>query len=119
MSTRTAARRTSTRSTSYGVQISVVLAVAFAPSAVHTVHSSVVGIEDHRLTVTTPAAWLFYLVGFGAAALARTNVRWPQVALLTSLGVLLVVAVFCTRPPSFPGSRPCSAGSRTTCTPVC
>ena len=59
MSTRTAARRTSTRSTSYGVQISVVLGVAFAPSAVHTVYSYVVGIEDHHFTVTTPATSVF------------------------------------------------------------
>ena len=54
-----------------------VLATAFTLSAVHTVYAAAAGIEDPTFTVTTPAAWLFYAVGFGSVWLARRQVFGP------------------------------------------
>ena len=92
ITTRTAAAPA--RTSSYGGRIAVVLVVAFALSATHTVYSYVVGIGDPSFTVTTPVAYVFYAVGFGSAALARSHARWAQVTLLVYLAVLLYVAVF-------------------------
>jgi hypothetical protein len=54
----------------------------------------VTGIGDPSFTVTTPVAWLFYLVGFGSAVLALRRERWAQVLLTVYLAVLLWVALF-------------------------
>jgi peptidoglycan/LPS O-acetylase OafA/YrhL len=74
--------------------VSVILVAAFALSATHTVYSYVTGIGDPSFTVNTPVAWVFYAVGFASAALARRESRAAEVALLTYLTILLVVAVF-------------------------
>ena len=86
--------RTPTRPPPYGTHMTTVLVVAFALSATHTLSSYVVGIGDPGFTVTTPAAWVFYAVGFASAALARRESRWAQVVLLAYLTILLLVAVF-------------------------
>ena len=83
-----------TRTATYGTVIAAVLVVAFALSATHTVYGYVSGIGDPSFTVTTPVAWIFYLVGFASALLARQESRAAQLVLLAYLGVLLVVAVF-------------------------
>ncbi len=93
MSTLTAPQ-SRTRTTSYGARLSVVLVVAFALSAGHTVYAYVADLAEPGFTVTSPAAWLFYAAGFSSAALARKDARWAQLALLAYLGLLLVVAVF-------------------------
>jgi hypothetical protein len=78
----------------YTTQMSLVLAVAFALSAAHTTYGFIVGIGDPSFTVTTPVAWVFYALGFTAAAAARSRRRPVQVAVVAYLGVLLAVAVF-------------------------
>ena len=82
------------RTTSYGRQISFVLVAAFALSVTHTVYSRIAGIGDPRFTVDTPVAWVFYAVGFAAAFFARRSQRWAQWTLLAYLTVLLYVSVF-------------------------
>ena len=94
MTTLAAQPRTTTHVVPYDARMSVLLALAFALSAAHTVYGYVTGIGDPSFTVTTPAAWAFYAVGFGAAALARKETRWVQVGLLAYLAFLLVIAVF-------------------------
>jgi peptidoglycan/LPS O-acetylase OafA/YrhL len=94
MSILTSTRRTHTRAKSYGSRLTAILVVAFALSATHTIYSYVVGIGDPGFTVTTPAAWAFYVVGFASAALARRESRWAEVVLLAYLAILLLVAVF-------------------------
>ncbi|MGW0177138.1 hypothetical protein ACWDUM_25215 [Rhodococcus sp. NPDC003322] len=74
--------------------VSWVLAAAFTLSAVHTVYAAVAGIEDPTFTVTTPAAWLFYAVGFGSVWLARRQEAWAQIGVLAYLVVLLAISVF-------------------------
>ncbi|MFF0816772.1 hypothetical protein ACFYVR_16705 [Rhodococcus sp. NPDC003318] len=71
-----------------------VLAAAFTLSAVHTGYAAVTGIEDPTFTVTTPAAWLFYAVGFGSVWLARRQEAWAQIGVLAYLVVLLAISVF-------------------------
>ncbi|WP_027502460.1 hypothetical protein [Rhodococcus sp. UNC363MFTsu5.1] len=71
-----------------------VLAAAFILSAFHTGYAAVAGIADPTFTVTTPAAWLFYAVGFGSVWLARRPERWAQAGVLAYLVVLLAVSVF-------------------------
>jgi hypothetical protein len=94
MTMSTVTPRTHHRTTSYGSALSVILAVAFALSATHTAYAYASGLQDPGFNLTTPAAWVFYAVGFAAAALSRRESRWAQVALLAYLGLLLVVAVF-------------------------
>ncbi|GAA4474265.1 hypothetical protein GCM10023094_09530 [Rhodococcus olei] len=71
-----------------------VLAAAFTLSAVHTGYAAIAGIADPTFTMTTPAAWLFYAVGFGSVWLARRQQAWAQVGVLAYLVVLLAVSVF-------------------------
>jgi len=94
MVTTTPAPSLTRRTTSYGHQISLLLAAAFALSVTHTVYSRIAGIGDPRFTVDTPIAWVFYAVGFGAAVLARRTQRWAQWTLLAYLTALLYVSVF-------------------------
>ena len=82
------------KTSTYGRHMSWVLVAAFTLSVVHTGYAWVEGIEDPTFTVDTPLAWGFYVVGFGAAALARRTERWAQVVLLGYLGVLLAIAFF-------------------------
>jgi hypothetical protein len=85
---------TSTRRTTYGHQMSLVLVVAFALSATHTFYSWATGIQDPSFTVTTPVAWVFYAIGFAAAVICRREQRWAQWLVAAYLAVLLYVAVF-------------------------
>ena len=94
MSLLTATHGTRTRSSTYAAQLSVVLVTAFTLSGGHTVYARIAGLAEPGFTVTTPAAWLFYAVGFASVALARKDARWAQVTMLAYLGLLLVVAVF-------------------------
>jgi hypothetical protein len=87
-------RATAARTATYGRHLSGILAVAFTLSAGHTVYAWVEGIEDPTFTVTTPLAWAFYVVGFGAAVLARRTGRVAQVSLLAYLAALLGISVF-------------------------
>jgi cell division protein FtsW (lipid II flippase) len=77
-----------------GDQMSVVLVAAFVLSAAHTTYGSLVGLADPRFTVTTPLAWVFYAFGFALAVVARSRRRTVQATVVTSLVLLLVVAVF-------------------------
>lgn len=83
-----------TTTATYGTQMSLVLTVAFVLSAVHTTYSYVAGIGDAGFTVTTPVAWVFYALGFTAAALSRSPRRGVQVGIVAYLVLLVTVAVF-------------------------
>jgi len=85
---------TATRTSTYGRHMAGVLVAAFTLSVVHTVYSWVEGIDDPTFTVDTPLAWGFYLVAFGAAALALRTARWAQVTVLAFLFVVLAIGIF-------------------------
>ena len=78
----------------YSTEISRFLVAAFTLSVVHTCYAWISGLQDDRFTVTTPVAWVFYAVGFGAAVLARRETPWAQWVLAGYLVVLLYVSVF-------------------------
>ena len=82
------------RTASYGRHMSQVLVAAFTLSAAHTVYAWIGGIEDPTFTVTTPLAWAFYAVGFGAAVLAGRTGRAAQLSVLAYLVALLGIAFF-------------------------
>ena len=82
------------RIATYPSNLSAVLLAAFALSATHTTYGWITGIGDPSFTVTTPVAWAFYALGFGAAVVARRPERWLQWALVAYLGVLTAVALF-------------------------
>ena len=82
------------RTSTYGGQMSAVLAAAFALSVVHTTYAWMGGIEDPTFTVDTPLAWGFYAVGFGMAALARRTERWAELTVLGYLATVLGISFF-------------------------
>jgi hypothetical protein len=82
------------RTASCGRHMSHVLVAAFTLSVAHTVYAWIGGIEDPTFTVTTPLAWAFYAVAFGAAVLARRTGRAAQLTVLAFLAALLCIAVF-------------------------
>ena len=82
------------RSISYPSAISTVLFAAFTLSAVYTIYTTATGVAPDSFNAWNPGSWLFYLVGFGAAALARRDRRWVARALTGLLVVLLAVCVF-------------------------
>lgn len=82
------------RATTYARLLPAVLVAAFGLSAVHTVYSSVVGIDDPAFGVDDPAAWAFYVAAFGIAGLSRRGSRPAQAVVLVYLAVLLGVSVF-------------------------
>ena len=86
--------RVTTRTSTYGRQMSGVLVAAFTLSVVHTIYAWVAGIEDPTFTVDTPLAWGFYAVAFGMAALVRRNERWAQLTVLAYLATVLGIAFF-------------------------
>lgn len=73
--------------------VSWILVAAFTLSVVHTVYAWRNGLEDPGFTVTTPTTYLFYALGFGAAAVARRPRRSTQAALLGYLLAVLSVSV--------------------------
>ena len=93
MSTVTTPTATRQRTSTYGTVVSGVLVAAFALSVVHTIYAWVSGLEDPDFTVTSPLAWGFYAVGFGVAALARSDRRWVGWTVAAYLVVLLGIAV--------------------------
>ena len=71
----------------YSTQVAGVLAVAFTLSLGYTVYTTLTGLADDA---KNPAVWAFYVVGFGLAALARTDKRWAWP--LVAAAVLLLIA---------------------------
>ena len=64
------ARRGEQRTSRYSTQVAGVLVAAFTISALYSVISTLSGaIHD----ATNPILWIFYVVGFGLAALARMD----------------------------------------------
>ena len=81
------------RSRRYADVVAALLLGAFTLSVVHTGYAWVAGLEDPEFTVTTPAAWAFYAVGFGACVLVRRDRRWVCWAVTAYLVVLLAISV--------------------------
>ena len=100
MSTTSAQTRTTAHAidpagrTRYGVAVPTLLVAAFSLSVIHTVYAGLSGLEDPDFTVTSPLTWVFYLVAFGVAALARLDSRAAQITVLGYLVVILGVSVF-------------------------
>jgi predicted Kef-type K+ transport protein len=70
------------------------LVAAFTLSVVHTGYAWRAGLEDPDFTVDTPLTWVFYAVGFTAAALARRSSRRIELALVGYLTAMLAIGVF-------------------------
>ena len=82
------------RPSRYGDATSLTMATAFSLSIVHTVYAWREGLEDPSFTVDTPLTWIFYVLGFAMAALARLTSRWTQVIVLSFLVSILSVSIF-------------------------
>lgn len=78
----------------FGRHIFAVMLAAFSLSLVHTVHSWLTGIQNPAFTVTTPLAWIFYLVAFALTALALREERWAQWTVIAFLITVLLVGIF-------------------------
>ena len=79
---------------SYATQVACVLTAAFALSLAYTIYTTAAGLTPSGMNATSPAAWVFYAIGFGAAALARRDRRGAWFAIAGLLTVLLAVGVF-------------------------
>lgn len=82
------------RQTTYRRQIVVIMLAAFTLSVVHTVYAWLAGIEDPGFTVTSPLAWIFYLVAFAVTALVLREDRWAQLVVLGFLVLTLLIGIF-------------------------
>jgi hypothetical protein len=85
-----AARRVLT----YPGQAGLAVFTAFALSAGYTVHLTAAGTANPSFDAKAPAAWGFYAVGFGLAALARSTGRRAAWTLAAALTALTAVALF-------------------------
>ena len=79
---------------SYRRAISAVLLATFTLSAAYTVYTTATGVAPDSFNAWNPGSWLFYLVGFGAAVLARRDSRWISWALTGLLLVLIAICIF-------------------------
>ena len=82
------------RQTTYRRQIAAIMLAAFTLSVVHTIYAWLAGIADPGFTVTSPLAWIFYLVAFAVTALALRDERWAQLVVLGFLVLVLLIGVF-------------------------
>jgi len=80
--------------TTYRRQIAAIMLAAFTLSVVHTIYAWLAGIADPGFTVTSPLAWIFYLVAFAVTALALRDERWAQLVVLGFLVLVLLIGVF-------------------------
>ncbi|UQX87453.1 hypothetical protein M6D93_14225 [Jatrophihabitans telluris] len=78
----------------YRQQTSIAVFAAFALSAVYTVYLTAVGTADSSFDAMAPAAWCFYAVGFGLAALSRNTGRRSMWTVAIALSALIAVALF-------------------------
>ncbi|HEY5788844.1 MAG TPA: hypothetical protein VIT65_29145 [Microlunatus sp.] len=94
--TSTSIRATSStvRQTTYRGQVVAIMLAAFTLSVVHTVYAWLAGIADPGFTVTSPLAWIFYLVAFAVTGLALREERWAQLVVLGFLVLVLLIGVF-------------------------
>jgi peptidoglycan/LPS O-acetylase OafA/YrhL len=88
------AARSAGRAVTYRSQAGITVLAAFALSAAYTIYLTVAGTADPGFDATAPAAWAFYAVGFGVAALARSARRPAAWTVAAALTVLLAVALF-------------------------
>ena len=80
------ARRGQQRTSRYSTQVAGVLVAAFTLSALYTVISTLSGVIHYAYN---PILWIFIVVGFGLAALARTDRSWSW--WIVSAAVLLLI----------------------------
>jgi hypothetical protein len=67
------ARRGQQRTSRYSTQVAGVLVAAFTISALYSVISTLSGVTHGANNLEDPSLWIFYVVGFGLAALARMD----------------------------------------------
>jgi peptidoglycan/LPS O-acetylase OafA/YrhL len=80
------ARRGQQRTSRYSTQVAGVLVAAFTLSALCTVISTLSGVINDAYNLIL---WIFYVVGFGLAALARMDRSWTW--WIVSAAVLLLI----------------------------
>jgi hypothetical protein len=80
------ARRGEQRTRRYSAEVAGVLVAAFTISLLYTVISTVSGVMHGA---NNPSLWIFYVVGFGLAALARMDRPWTW--WIVSAAVLLLI----------------------------
>lgn len=84
----------SVRQIAYRTQLAVIMLAAFSLSVVHTIYAWLAGIEDPGFTVSTPLAWIFYVVAFAVTALVLREERWAQLTVLAFLVLILLIGIF-------------------------
>ncbi|HEY5981341.1 MAG TPA: hypothetical protein VIT41_17080 [Microlunatus sp.] len=82
------------RETTYRGQIAAIMLAAFTLSVVHTIYAWLADIADPGFTVTSPLAWIFYLVAFTVTGLVLREERWTQLVVLGFLVLVLLIGVF-------------------------
>ncbi len=75
----------------YSTQVAGVLLAAFTLSLGYTVYTTLIGLTDDA---KNPMVLPFYVVGFGLAALARTNKRWAWPVVAAVVLLLIAVGIF-------------------------
>jgi hypothetical protein len=87
-------RPTPSATRTYPGAISAALLWTFALSAFYTVYTTITGVAPDSFNAWNPGAWLFYVVGFGAAVLARRDRPWVRWVLSAVLMALIAVCIF-------------------------
>ena len=83
------ARRGGQRRSRYSTQVAGVLVAAFTISVLYSVISTLSGVTHEANNLEDPGLWIFYVVGFGLAALARMD--RPETWWIVSAAVLLLL----------------------------
>ncbi len=82
------------KSRRYSSQVAGVLAAAFAVSALYALVSTLSGNTNYGSDPRDPQLWVFYVIGFGLAALARTDRTWAWRVVGVAVLVLILVGIF-------------------------
>ena len=82
------------RQATYRRQIAAIMGAAFSLSVVHTIYAWLGGIAEPTFTLTTPLAWIFYLVAFAVTALALRDDRWAQLVVQGYLVLIVLIGIF-------------------------
>jgi cytochrome bd-type quinol oxidase subunit 2 len=78
---------------SYSIQVSGVLAAAFALSLAYSVIVTLTGSHE-GYGLGYPTLWIFYAVGFGLAAMALTDRIWAWWVVAVTVLILIAVGIF-------------------------
>jgi peptidoglycan/LPS O-acetylase OafA/YrhL len=85
------ARRGEQRTSRYSTQVAWVLVAAFTISALYTAISALSGVMHGA---NDPRLWIFYVVGFGLAALVRMDRSWSWWIISAAVLLLILAGIF-------------------------